>query len=336
MQMARDAMNLIAMILGRQQTKLMKRVVELSSFLILAPFVLIGQVDTCHLNGFYLNYDFSNFSAAKQVEICEQHFIEDTLGSLLFFNQRRCVDLWNQAGDSLKIKALVEKNISADNVYRIKNIPVFSEYIPAELLLNTNRRKEVAIDTTLRDAYLMMYIKDQVSWNEAGKPTIQAFIRNYLIEINRLELLTNLQMVPSTVYNEQNIRAIDSLISVGGYPRKESIGSFALNGYFFSILHSGRMEVYEKHKANIKKHFPLKSQAYIEDKMRVAQGLPQVYGTQIEEGSLHKIYPTEDLENLDCRRVKMGLKPIKIYLKGAGVDTNGFPHQNMKCDCYRD
>ena len=124
------------------------------------------------------------------MEICDEYFIEDTLGSLLFFNQRRCVDLWNQAEDSLKIKALVEKNISADNVYRIKDIPVFSEYIPAELLLNTNKRKEVAIDTTLRDAYLMMYIKDQVSWNEAGKPTIQAFIRNYLIEINRLELQT--------------------------------------------------------------------------------------------------------------------------------------------------
>jgi len=51
--------------------------------------------------------------------------------------------------------------------------------------------------------------------------------------------------------------------------------------------------------------------AYLEDRVRVAQGKPQLYGTQFyREGGKFAPQPIEDPDNLEKRRQAMGLEPF--------------------------
>lgn len=56
--------------------------------------------------------------------------------------------------------------------------------------------------------------------------------------------------------------------------------------------------------------------AYLTDRVRVAEGLPQVYGTQVEvtpEGEIRPRTPIEDEANVDARRAEAGLSTLEAY-----------------------
>ncbi|GAA3673572.1 hypothetical protein GCM10022224_042320 [Nonomuraea antimicrobica] len=58
--------------------------------------------------------------------------------------------------------------------------------------------------------------------------------------------------------------------------------------------------------------------AYLVDRVRVAEGRPQVYGTQWEtdpQGAWRPRTPIEDAANVDERRADSGLKPLREYLE---------------------
>ncbi len=57
-----------------------------------------------------------------------------------------------------------------------------------------------------------------------------------------------------------------------------------------------------------------RDQAYLEDRVRVHAGRPQLYGTQFtyDQDQL-KPHPIEDPEHLDRRRAAVGLTPFADY-----------------------
>ena len=58
--------------------------------------------------------------------------------------------------------------------------------------------------------------------------------------------------------------------------------------------------------------------AYLEDRVRVREGRPQLYGTQFSrqaDGTMDH-GPVEDPEHLDERRAAAGMQPIAEYRKG--------------------
>ena len=62
--------------------------------------------------------------------------------------------------------------------------------------------------------------------------------------------------------------------------------------------------------------------AYLEDRIRMRQGKPQCYGSQIvpdKETGAWVLYPVEDPVNLDKRRAAVGLGPIQDYLLRTGA-----------------
>jgi len=55
-----------------------------------------------------------------------------------------------------------------------------------------------------------------------------------------------------------------------------------------------------------------------EDRIRVREGRPRRYGTQLEERGEHwEPLLVDDPEGLDARRQAVGLEPITEYLDGA-------------------
>ncbi|MEU8247707.1 DUF6624 domain-containing protein [Nonomuraea sp. NPDC048916] len=58
--------------------------------------------------------------------------------------------------------------------------------------------------------------------------------------------------------------------------------------------------------------------AFLEDRVRVAEGRPQVYGTQWEmspEGEWRPRTPIENEARVDERRAEAGMKPLREYLR---------------------
>lgn len=56
--------------------------------------------------------------------------------------------------------------------------------------------------------------------------------------------------------------------------------------------------------------------AFLDDRVRAAEGKPLLYGTQFWTDPATGMFgpkPIEDIENLDTRRASMGLKPFKEY-----------------------
>lgn len=57
--------------------------------------------------------------------------------------------------------------------------------------------------------------------------------------------------------------------------------------------------------------------AMLEDRVRMGEGRPQLYGSQLSsrDGEPMALYPVEDPAKLDARRAAIGLPPIDDYLQ---------------------
>lgn len=58
--------------------------------------------------------------------------------------------------------------------------------------------------------------------------------------------------------------------------------------------------------------------AYLTDRIAILKGKHQVYGTQFDPKTLnfnYSPYPISDIENLEERRISMGLEPMEDYIK---------------------
>lgn len=110
---------------------------------------------------------------------------------------------------------------------------------------------------------------------------------------------------------------IQAILDNYGWPGYSTIGmpgSIAI----FSILSAADAKTIEKYlpmlKATVARGEASPGHlAFLEDKIAVASGRPQIYGTQINGEK--KPYPIENEKEVDERRLKIGLTPLKDYLK---------------------
>ncbi|MGN6281308.1 DUF6624 domain-containing protein [Frateuria sp.] len=63
--------------------------------------------------------------------------------------------------------------------------------------------------------------------------------------------------------------------------------------------------------------------AYMDDRIRVLEGLPQRYGTQFRDGDHGpEPFPMEDPENIEARRQALGLPPLTEIVARAGKNPS--------------
>jgi len=95
-----------------------------------------------------------------------------------------------------------------------------------------------------------------------------------------------------------------------------------MKGILFPLLHSN-LENLLKFEALHAKLFGKNSQAYYKDKILVAKGENQLYGTQFQFCELlgkNLLYPVFEIENLNIRRMRMNLPLIENYAKYNGIE----------------
>lgn len=122
--------------------------------------------------------------------------------------------------------------------------------------------------------------------------------------------------------DSSNIPVVTQILDAYGWLGKDKIGSKANNTLFLVIQHADQ-KTQEKYLPMMRKAVKegdaqAGNLALLEDRVALRQGKKQMYGSQIYQDSLTgKFYvaPLQDPENVDKRRARMGLGPLREYVK---------------------
>ena len=126
-----------------------------------------------------------------------------------------------------------------------------------------------------------------------------------------------------TVVDTRNRNRLKEILEEYGFPTRKLVGKDAMRGIFFLIQHSDRDKEWQKSQlTNIEravKNGDMNGQtyAYLYDRIKINSGEKQLYGTQFSNvdpiNKIVELAETEDIENLDKRRMEMGMMPIQMY-----------------------
>jgi hypothetical protein len=117
----------------------------------------------------------------------------------------------------------------------------------------------------------------------------------------------------------ENTNYLKKVIKKVGWPTTSVVGQEASQAAWLLVQHADHDPTFQADCLKLMNKLPkgevsLINIAYLEDRVRVANNKPQLYGTQFyQEGDTFGPRPIEDSENLDNRRKKVGLEPFKDY-----------------------
>lgn len=125
------------------------------------------------------------------------------------------------------------------------------------------------------------------------------------------------------------LRAVDSLntewlravVARRGWPAISQVGTEASGGAWLLVQHADRDPAFQRAMLALMEPLVASGEvsgsnvAYLTDRVRVAAGEPQRYGTQVErwEGRTPIPFPIEDPDNVDARRSAMGMSTLEAY-----------------------
>jgi len=128
--------------------------------------------------------------------------------------------------------------------------------------------------------------------------------------------------------DSRNRQRLDEIVKEHGWPKRSVFGEEA-SGVAFLVVQHAELDYQKKYLPLIKEAVTQKEArrsdlAMLEDRILTREGKKQIYGTQFrlnQKTKLMELYPIEDEENVDARRVGVGLEPIAQYVKRAfGTD----------------
>lgn len=121
-----------------------------------------------------------------------------------------------------------------------------------------------------------------------------------------------------------NLFQVKGILDNQGFPPRLIVGRH--NTVLFYVVQHADLEVQEKYYPKFEEaanagNLSWRVLCLMTDRIRMRKGLKQIYGTQITSGKDGEsiLYEVEDYDNLDKRRQKIGLEPIKDYAKFFGV-----------------
>ncbi len=124
-----------------------------------------------------------------------------------------------------------------------------------------------------------------------------------------------------TEINRKNVTIVKKIITEIGFPTINLTSQKAYKASVLVVLHSGDIVFLSESIKNLQNADPVSIQkrdiAYMIDKSRVIQKLPQLYGTQynIDKNGVLKYIEIEKPEELEKRRAEYGMESFEEYKK---------------------
>ncbi|MBC7695426.1 MAG: hypothetical protein H7141_08285 [Burkholderiales bacterium] len=180
-------------------------------------------------------------------------------------------------------------------------------YEQGKLLKTVYLDKNIKTNDSLIEA-LNVIDKEFAEHNKTLTDSINAYVKN---QTKRTVFENQLRYYDSLSFDK-----ITRIIDIYGYPSKEIAGESSSIPFY--ILSFGPVAIKEKHMnefilAADRGNISWKSLAYFIDKVKVAKGEKQVYGTMgtYDKDSHFIVYPCIDPDNLNKRRAGVGLESLE-------------------------
>ena len=119
--------------------------------------------------------------------------------------------------------------------------------------------------------------------------------------------------------DQRNTERMKEIIEQFGWPTVSKVGEKISNMAWLLVQHADRNVEFQKKclalmKEQTEGEVDKIDVAYLEDRVRVNEGKPQLYGTQFYgEGEQYGPRPIEDVANVDARRKKLGMESLEEY-----------------------
>lgn len=123
--------------------------------------------------------------------------------------------------------------------------------------------------------------------------------------------------------DEDNAAWIKQMIEKHGWLGKSLVGGDGAQAAFLLVQHAAKDLEFQKKSLELLQKAVKDGDAqavhlaYLTDRVRLAEGKPQVYGTQtkITKEGKFEVPPIEDEANVDKRRAEVGLEPLADYIE---------------------
>ena len=193
--------------------------------------------------------------------------------------------------------------------------------------LRDARGRMARLDTTLHAELLQLAEQDQK--NRAG---IEAFIER----VGRRSAQGDSATKAMTTADEPLMKRIREIISTSGWPRRDRVGDDGTHAAWLVVQHAPP-DVQQSllpllRNAVVHGQARASDLALLEDRVRVAQGKLQRYGSQMRSSPTPGppvLEPIEDEACVDRRRAAVGLEPLADNLRRFGVSYTP-PKQRCK------
>ena len=172
---------------------------------------------------------------------------------------------------------------------------------------------EEVVNKELQIELIRMYVDDQAARGNLMHDIISKY------KIDSTEITQN----GGVFVDERNRNRLKEIFKEYGFPTKKLVGKDAMQGIFLMIQHSdGDKEWQKSQLPNIERavkdgDMNGESYAYLYDRIKINSGEKQLYGTQFAYvdpiNKTVELADTEDLDNLDNRRMEIGMMPIQMY-----------------------
>ena len=127
--------------------------------------------------------------------------------------------------------------------------------------------------------------------------------------------------------DKENLEIVLGIIEYCGFPTLDKVGKDGMRATFLTLQHSTR-KIREKYlplliESAKKGDLSSRAVAMMEDRLLMESGEKQKYGTQFntdKNTGKTKLYPLENPDKVNERRLSMGLDSIEVQLKQFGVN----------------
>jgi|AntRauTorcE11897_2_1112592.scaffolds.fasta_scaffold07530_2 hypothetical protein len=119
----------------------------------------------------------------------------------------------------------------------------------------------------------------------------------------------------------RNTERMKEIVAEIGWPTISKVGQDNASSAWLLVQHADHDVEFQLHCLQLMQEAPSSEVdktdiAYLEDRVRVNQGLGQLYGTQFtQENNQHVPRPIEDEESVDARRAEIGMGPLSEQIE---------------------
>lgn len=126
-----------------------------------------------------------------------------------------------------------------------------------------------------------------------------------------------------------NTERLKEIVAEHGWPTRAEVGADGRSALFLLVQHADHDPDFQRaalgpmREAYRAGDATASELALLTDRVRVAEGRAQLYGTQIymQSGKPPALRPIEDEANVDARRAELGLPPLSEYLAEVCAET---------------